>query len=116
MLDKFGIVLVTIDPKRDTPKTMKAFRDQHKLSPKRWTFLHGTPDQILELAVLLGVKYKKTSKTDYAHSNIITTLDQKGVIKYRQLGLAQNPKKTVDTIKQLLKHKHKHKHRHKHKH
>lgn len=99
---KLGFVLVSIDPARDTPKRLKTFGTQSKLDPKGWTLLHGKSDQILELAALLGVKYKRISSADFAHSNLITVLDQQGVIRHRQIGLAQKPDASVSVIKKLL--------------
>lgn len=99
---KVGFVLVTIDPKRDTPAKLKELAQKRKLDLKRWTLLRGSPDDILELAALLGVKYKKVSDTMFAHSNLITVLDAQGVMKHQQVGLNQSPKKTLQVLYQLL--------------
>jgi protein SCO1/2 len=56
ILDKVGFVAVTFDPERDTPAVLKAYSDKMHLAAQRWTLLYGQPDDVLELAVLLGVK------------------------------------------------------------
>jgi protein SCO1/2 len=87
VLDKVGFVTVTFDPERDTPAVLKAYSDKMHLDPQRWTLLHGQPDDVLELAVLLGVKYKKDLQGGFAHSNLITVLNKEGESVYRHTGL-----------------------------
>jgi protein SCO1/2 len=99
---KVSYILVTIDPKRDTPSRLKKFSKIRQLPSSQWTLLHGSSTQILELAALLGVKYKRTSKSDFAHTNLITVLDKEGVIRSRQIGLGKSPKNSVAAIKKAL--------------
>jgi protein SCO1/2 len=87
VLGKVGFVFVTFDPERDTPAVLKTFSDKMHLDLQRWTLLHGQPDDVLELAVLLGVKYKKDQSGGLAHSNVITVLNAAGEIVYRHTGL-----------------------------
>lgn len=100
-LGKLRYVLVSIDPEVDTPERLKAFSEEAKLGPS-WSFLHGDGDDVLELAALLGVKYTKTSETDFAHSNLITVLNSKGEIVHQQEGLGVEPAATVRAIETLL--------------
>jgi protein SCO1/2 len=85
--DQVGFVAVSFDPERDTPEMLKAYGAKHHLDSQRWTLLHGQSDDVLELAVLLGVKYKKDHQGGFAHSNLITVLNQAGEIVYRHTGL-----------------------------
>lgn len=68
------------------------------MNSARWTLLNGDESSILELAALLGVKYKKTSTLDYAHSNIITILNEEGKVAYQQVGLGTDATQTLDVI------------------
>lgn len=90
-------VLVSIDPARDTPERLKAFYKENKLG-KEWTLLTGDDESVMELAAVLGVKYKAMGKTDYSHSNLITVLDPGGEIVHRQEGLGTSPEETVTFI------------------
>jgi protein SCO1 len=100
--EELGITLITMDPERDTPQKLKAFAKKNKLDPKRWTILTSEEANILELAALLNVKYKKESNGNIAHSNIITVLDRNGEIINQQEGLGIDPDETVNAIKSLL--------------
>ena len=68
------------------------------MSPAEWTLLNGKENVTLELAALLGVKYKKTSATDYAHSNLITIINPEGEVAYQQIGLGADPTQTINVI------------------
>lgn len=93
-----GFTLITIDPERDTPEALHSYRATHKLPADRWTLLHGTPDDTLELAALLGVKFKREASGQFAHSNVITVLNGQGEIIHQQVGLNQEIRQTVEAI------------------
>jgi protein SCO1/2 len=92
---------VTFDPERDTLPVLQAYREKMHLNPENWTLLRGQPDDILELAVLLGVKYRKNPQGDFSHSNLITVLNPAGEIVYRQVGLHQPIAETIAAIHQV---------------
>jgi protein SCO1/2 len=87
--DRIGFLLVSIDHERDTPEALRAYRVRQELGPQRWTLLRGGPDDVRELAALLGVNYRKDARGQYAHSNLITLLDAKGEVAFQQAGLNQ---------------------------
>lgn len=95
-------ILVSIDPDRDTPKVLKAYSKKQQLDSNYWTLLHGDADAILELAAVLGVKYKKLNDGSFSHSNIVHVLDQKGELAYQQKGLGASPGETVRTLQRLI--------------
>ena len=65
---------------------------------ERWTLLRGSPDDTLELAALLGVKFKREAGGQFAHSNLITVLDERGEIIQQVVGLNQDINETVRQI------------------
>ncbi len=96
-----GFVLVTFDTERDTPAALAEYRKIHEL-PANWSLLRGAPDDVLELAALLGVKFKKDARGQFAHSNILTVLDGEGESVHQQVGLNQAPDITVEHLTRLL--------------
>jgi protein SCO1/2 len=96
-----NFVLVTFDTERDTPAALKKYRKTRDI-PAGWTLLTATPDDILELAALLGVKYKKDARGQFAHSNVITILNQAGEVIRQQTGLNTDPAESVRAIQKLL--------------
>lgn len=100
--DDIGIVLITMDPARDTPERLKAFAESNRLDPKRWTLITSEQDNIRELAALLNMKYKLELDGEISHSNIISVLDADGEIIHQAEGLGIEPDETVNAIKGLL--------------
>ncbi len=79
-------LLVTFDSERDTPAALKAYRERAALD-EGWTLLHGNEGDVQELAMLLGVKYKKDARGQFSHSNLITVLNAEGEIVHQRTGL-----------------------------
>ena len=99
---RVGFVLVSFDAERDTPSALAEYRKIHEL-PANWTLLRGAPDDVLELAALLGVKFKKDARGQFAHSNMLTVLNSGGEVVHQQIGLNQAPDETVKQLAQLLR-------------
>ena len=97
-----GFVLVTFDVQRDTVETLHAYREKLKLDSDRWLLLRGESEDIFELSALLGVKFKKDQRGQFAHSNIITILNPNGEIIHQQIGLNQDPAASVKALEQSL--------------
>ena len=95
---RVSFTLITFDTERDTPEALHAYRAARKLPADRWTLLHGTPDDTLELAALLGVKFKREASGQFAHSNLITILNDQGEIIHQLAGLNQDIGETVKQI------------------
>ena len=100
--EDIGIVLVTMDPARDTPERLLDFAKSNNLDPNRWTLLTSEQDNIRELAALLNMKYKVELDGEISHSNIITVLNENGEIIHQAEGLGVEPDETVNAIKGLL--------------
>ena len=86
-IPKIGFVLVTFDPARDTEKVLGQYAEKRVLSRDSWVLLRGSEEDTLELAVLLGMKYKQDGAGGFSHSNIISLLDAQGRVVHRQIGL-----------------------------
>ena len=95
---KVGFVGVTFDPERDTLPVLQGYQAKMHLESPHWTLLRGEPRDVLELAVLLGVKYRKDAQGGFSHSNLITVLNPAGEIVHRQVGLHQPVADTIAAI------------------
>jgi protein SCO1/2 len=99
---KVGFSFVSIDPDNDTPARLKEFEKESEFDPAVWTLLRSEADNVLELAVVLGMKYRKTTVDDFAHSNIITIIAPNGAVLHQQEGINADPTKTIALIKEQL--------------
>ena len=85
--DKVDFLLVSIDPERDTPEALHAFREKHGLPIEHWSLLRGSPDDVKKLADLVGFRYVPGSSLQYAHSLLISVLNPAGEIVFQQAGI-----------------------------
>jgi len=87
-------LLISIDPKTDTPERLKAFAIKNKMEGKQWLFLQSTEENTREFAAVLGVNYKKIAPIDFSHSNIISVFNKEGELVFQQEGFSTS----YDTI------------------
>ncbi len=100
--DRVDFLLISIDTERDTPEVLHAYRESRQLPTTHWSLLHGSADDVRELAALLGVNYRKDARGQYAHSNVITLLNAEGEIVRQIIGLNQDVAPFVQTIGKTL--------------
>lgn len=101
--DQVKYVLVSIDPKNDTPEKLKAFAKENGMDGSQWIFLQGTEEGVRDFANILAVKYKQISPIDFTHSNIISVFDRQGVMQYQKEGLGLENKDVVNKIIETTK-------------
>lgn len=93
-----GLVLVSIDPERDTPERLGRYAEATHLDPARWTLLNGPDDQILELSVLLDVPWFAAGNGEFGHANVLTLLDAQGAVVERIEGLESDLAPILDAL------------------
>lgn len=96
--EKTGFAFFSIDPETDSPSRLAEYGKENHLDPGQWTLLTSEVSSVQELAVVLGIQYRRVDSKDFAHSNLITVLNQKGEVIYRQEGLAADPAETIKAI------------------
>ncbi len=96
------IVLISFDPERDKPATMKEYAHHRKLDLQRWTLMtNQNESKIRELAVATGFKYQKDEKGEFTHSYMIFALDEDGVVKAQIEGASQDSKTFIEVIQRM---------------
>ncbi|HLS30714.1 MAG TPA: SCO family protein [Flavobacteriaceae bacterium] len=85
--DNFGIASFSIDPKRDTPETLKEYADKHKIIHPHWNLLTGEREKIYNLA-LEGFKLIAQDDAQepggIMHDGLFVLIDQDGYIRSRK--------------------------------
>jgi protein SCO1/2 len=84
---RLRVVLVTFDTERDTPERLRALATEHALPTPRWTLLRADDDDVRELAMVLGVQYRRIEAGDFVHSALVTLLDTEGTVVAQLDGL-----------------------------
>ena len=88
-----GILLLSMDPERDTPKALQAVVDKRHLDPQRWTLASPPPGQVRALAGVLGIRYRQLADGEFNHTSALVLLDANGRILARteQVGSRPDP-------------------------
>ena len=96
--DRLHVVLVSIDPERDTPDVMRRYRGRMGLDRERFALLRGDPGDVRELAQVIGVAYAKTEGADIAHTRLVTVLDPGGEVVHQQTGVHEDQARLMQGI------------------
>ncbi len=96
---RIRFLLVTVDPEQDTLPVLREYRREMKLD-RRWKLLRGSPEDVRELAAVLGFNYEQIESGQFAHSNLVTVLDRHGEIVHQQNDFASDTKAVVEAIRQ----------------
>lgn len=100
---KARFTFITLDPKSDDQAALKTLAENHKLSP-RWDVLRGEEEVLLEMAVVLGVRFDRLPNgIDFAHSYLIATIGPDGKILHKWTDSAEGPDPSVKVLKAVEK-------------
>ncbi len=99
----FGMVSITIDPKRDTPEVLKKYAEEHQVTLKNWHFLTGDIDAIYKLSnegFKLYAGENAEAEGGFEHSGLFALIDKEGYIRSRTIinGENENPIKFYDGL------------------
>jgi protein SCO1/2 len=96
---KARFTFITLDPENDTQEELKAMVGRHHLSP-RWDVLRGEEDALLEMAVILGVRFDRLPNgIDFAHSYLIATVGPDGKILHKWTDGKDGPEASINALK-----------------
>ena len=88
---RLRVLLVSFDPARDTTDALRRFAEGHQADPARWVVARADPNEVRDLAAVLGIRYRELDAGVFNHSSVITLLDRDGMIRARTSDL-----KTLD--------------------
>jgi protein SCO1/2 len=89
--DKVGIVLISLDPKKDTPAALRQMAQVRKVDAKRWTLAAPAPDDVRKVAGVLGVRYRALADGNYNHTSAFVLLDAQGRVLARTERMGAKP-------------------------
>ena len=91
--ERLGILLVSMDPKRDTPAALMSIVDKRKLDRARWILASPAPADVREIAGVLGIRYRALADGEFNHTSALVLLDADGRILARteQMGSRPDP-------------------------
>lgn len=104
--DEITFLSFTVDPKRDTPKTLKEYADLYNVNHNQWNFLTGDKTSLYRLArtgFLLSASDGATSDdSGFIHSENVILVDQNQKIRGIYVGTDEKSmKKCLGDLKKL---------------
>ncbi len=88
---RLGVLLVSMDPARDTPAALKKVVDQRKLDLGRWTLATPPADDVRSVAAVLGIRYRQLADGEFNHSSMLILVDANGRILARTEKIGSQP-------------------------
>ncbi|UHQ20069.1 SCO family protein [Lysobacter sp. KIS68-7] len=100
---KVGVVLISLDPKHDTPEKLRAMAAERHVDPTQWTLAAPAPDDVRKVAGVLGVRYRELADGNFNHTSALVLLDADGriVARTEQVGAKPDPAFVEAVRKQL---------------
>lgn len=80
-------VSFSVDPRHDTPEVLREFGERYDQDPRRWTFLTGNLDAVMEAVEkgfrigVSGADDPEATPFDIVHGEHFVLVDQKGTIR-----------------------------------
>ena len=88
---RLGVLLVSMDPARDNPATLKKVVDQRKLDLTRWTLATPPANDVRSVAAVLGIRYRQLADGEFNHSSMLILVDANGRILARTEKIGTQP-------------------------
>lgn len=80
---KTKLLLVSLDPARDSVEKLAELAKRHGVDETRWHFTRTSEASVQEIAAVLGVRYRRMPDGEISHSPTVALLDRDGVIVKR---------------------------------
>lgn len=100
--DGLGVLLISMDPARDTPEALAALAKERKVEP-RWSLASPGLEDVRSVAGVLDVRYRQMSDGEFNHTSALILLDADGriVARTEQIGSKPDPG-FIAAVKALL--------------
>lgn len=88
---QLGILLVSMDPARDTPAALQSIVDKRRLDTARWTLASPPEGDVRAVAGVLGIRYRQLADGEFNHTSALVLLDADGRILARSEQVGSRP-------------------------
>lgn len=99
--DRYLLLSISTDPKRDTPAKLKSYGDAFKADYRRWHFLTGSAPDLEPVWKQFGVRVKELGDGQVQHTNLLTLIDGKGFRRVDYYGDKWLEKEVLKDLRRL---------------
>jgi len=75
---RLRVLMVSLDPARDTPAKLTEVAERHRVDLARWTLARTDAASVRKLAAVLNIQYRQLPDGEFSHATVITLLDGNG--------------------------------------
>ena len=79
--DRVRLVSITLDPKRDTPKALRRYRELYDIQGDHWSFLTGPEADVGKVMAAWGMWAKPAKNGQLDHPSRVFLLDARGRVR-----------------------------------
>lgn len=97
------VLMVSIDPARDTPQALAALASQRRIDLTRWTLTRASEDDVRLLAAALDVQYRRLPDGQYNHTSVISLLSPEGGVLRQTSVLGRADPEFVSAVRTALR-------------
>jgi protein SCO1/2 len=102
--EKLGVLMISIDPKKDTPKLLLELMTKRKLNPMEWVLARAEEKDVRSIAALLNIRYRELEGGDFNHTSVLILIDAQGRIIARTEKMGTQPEpEFMAAVHKLLK-------------
>ena len=98
----FGVLLVTVDPERDTPQALHALAGSRHVDDRLWRIARASPADTRTLAAALDIQYRALENGEFNHSTVLVLLDREGRIAGRSSSLGTPDPQFIRTVRDTI--------------
>jgi protein SCO1/2 len=99
---RLQVLLVSLDPERDTPAELKNVAALRKVDEARWRQARTDPGQVRKLAAVLGIQYRQLENREVNHSSALILLDAQGRVLARSSRIGETDPEFIAALRQAL--------------
>ena len=88
---RLPILLISMDPARDTPDALNKVATQRKLDGSRWTLGSPPAGKVRAVAGVLGIRYRQLADGEFNHTSALVLLDADGRVAARTEIIGSKP-------------------------
>jgi protein SCO1 len=74
------VLLISIDPERDTPEVLAAMARERRIDTRRWTLARADEHTVRRIAAAVNQQYRRLPSGQFSHATQISVLDAGGEI------------------------------------
>lgn len=101
--ESLQVLMITLDPERDTPEALTRLAERHRVDTGRWRFARPDPGDVRLIAAALDIGFRNLPDGEFNHTSSMLLLDRAGREIARSGKLGVPDPAFVETVAETLR-------------